>query len=832
LKNWLALIIAFLALGVSLVVIVSLTGVSRDVRNIAGRMVAVEKGLEETRAVPQSMAEMGQRIADLEGQLKMVKGLEEEIRALSATLAEKSQTLEDLSRARKAMESSLARFEENLNAWTTKVTTLEETAKKLEVLQESLRNLEQSIAALSIDERFSALLQYFEGKVRELKQTVADLSGRLETSAALSQEVEELRSTLVSTQGDVQRLQGEMRELLEEKTRTLQEDVGKAIIALEEKVRAMEQSIAALSVDERFSALLQYFEGKIQEVRDALFTLQQEVTAWKEKTVPLEVFEKALQTLEEKFQSLEQEFTEYEKKTEESMGNLRELLGEVQIAQEDYGRRLEESLLTFSQKITALEKELQGLSQSVASFGGDFEKVQVTFQEFSQRLSNLQEKLLGFESGMDTWKETTLQSLRKEVEALAAALPSPQDLEEVRAEVVTLLEERESLRARFQELAAEQANIVQELEGKGKDILALKEKIATLSEKEEVANLRAQLAMLLDVQSNLENALKKTEENIRALEASLQAKDEEVARTLEKLFAQVQDLSQSLESFGRRLEEVHAQGQALSPVREDLVEIQKTLELLDARLAEIEKFSKEMLREDLKTRVKAIEGEIATLQGELGKVAEESRASIPELQTIRSLLENLEKNKASLEERIEELYSLLESGKKREEIEKDIESLLREKDTLQEEIKRLAQERMDLEGELGRRKEELARIDRELEVLRAQEGSAERIQELEREREEAEKAIDRLQQELKDKEDQIEALQRRNEELSAQLEEAKKFTSYVILPWDSLWKIARRYYRDGRKWRIIWEANREKIPDPEKLQPYVEIRIPRVPENS
>jgi len=514
------------------------------------------------------------------------------------------------------------------------------------------------------------------------------------------------------------------------------------------------------------------------------------------------------------------------------MENLRELLGEVQLAQEDYGRRLEESLLTFSQKITAFEEELQGLSQSVTSFGRDFEKVQVTFQEFSQRLSNLQEKLSGLESGMDTWRETTLQSLREEVEALATALPSSQDLEKIRADVVTLLEERESLRARFQELVAEQANIVQELEGKGKDILALKEKIATLSEKEEVANLRAQLATLLDVQSNLENALKKTEENMRALEASLRAKDEEVARTLERLFAQVQNLSQGLESFGRRLEEIHAQGQALSPVREDLAEIQRTLELLDGRLAEIEKFSREMLREDLKTRVKAIEDEIATLQGELGKIAEESRASVPELQAIRRLLENLEKNKVSLEQRIEELYSLLESGKRREEIEKDVESLLREKDTLQGEIKRLAQERMDLEGELGRKKEELARIDRELEVLRAQKGSAERIQELEKEREKAKEEIGRLQQELKDKEDQIEALQRRNEELSAQLEEAKKFTSYVILPWDSLWKIARRYYQDGRKWTIIWEANREKIPDPQKLQPYVEIRIPRVPENS
>ncbi|MGC8777813.1 MAG: hypothetical protein ACP5Q4_03970, partial [Candidatus Caldatribacteriaceae bacterium] len=111
--------------------------------------------------------------------------------------------------------------------------------------------------------------------------------------------------------------------------------------------------------------------------------------------------------------------------------------------------------------------------------------------------------------------------------------------------------------------------------------------------------------------------------------------------------------------------------------------------------------------------------------------------------------------------------------------------------------------------------------------LEAEKGSVEEIAQLKETLKQAEKEANALQEQLRGKESQIEALQKKNEELTAQLEETEKYTSYVILPWDNLWTIARRYYRDGRKWKAILEANKEVITDPYKLQPYVEIRVPR-----
>ena len=88
-----------------------------------------------------------------------------------------------------------------------------------------------------------------------------------------------------------------------------------------------------------------------------------------------------------------------------------------------------------------------------------------------------------------------------------------------------------------------------------------------------------------------------------------------------------------------------------------------------------------------------------------------------------------------------------------------------------------------------------------------------------------------LNQKLEEKNTQIEALEKKIAELTAQLEETQKYTSYVILPWDNLWTIARRYYRDGRKWSLIMEANKDVIKDPYSLQPYTEIKIPRCPDD-
>ena len=49
---------------------------------------------------------------------------------------------------------------------------------------------------------------------------------------------------------------------------------------------------------------------------------------------------------------------------------------------------------------------------------------------------------------------------------------------------------------------------------------------------------------------------------------------------------------------------------------------------------------------------------------------------------------------------------------------------------------------------------------------------------------------------------------------------------YVVGKRDTLWSIAQREYGNGAQWRRLYEFNREKISDPKKLRPGIELEIP------
>jgi nucleoid-associated protein YgaU len=49
---------------------------------------------------------------------------------------------------------------------------------------------------------------------------------------------------------------------------------------------------------------------------------------------------------------------------------------------------------------------------------------------------------------------------------------------------------------------------------------------------------------------------------------------------------------------------------------------------------------------------------------------------------------------------------------------------------------------------------------------------------------------------------------------------------YEIQKGDTLWRVAEIYYKDGRRYTEIFEANREVIKDPDKIYPGQMIRIP------
>ena len=54
-------------------------------------------------------------------------------------------------------------------------------------------------------------------------------------------------------------------------------------------------------------------------------------------------------------------------------------------------------------------------------------------------------------------------------------------------------------------------------------------------------------------------------------------------------------------------------------------------------------------------------------------------------------------------------------------------------------------------------------------------------------------------------------------------------TSYTVAAGDTLWAIASRFYKDGSKWTILYEANKTVIgKDPNKIMPGMALTIPAI----
>ncbi len=50
--------------------------------------------------------------------------------------------------------------------------------------------------------------------------------------------------------------------------------------------------------------------------------------------------------------------------------------------------------------------------------------------------------------------------------------------------------------------------------------------------------------------------------------------------------------------------------------------------------------------------------------------------------------------------------------------------------------------------------------------------------------------------------------------------------TYTVMPGDTLSRIAERFYGNAAEWRRIYEANQEKLPNPDILSPGLTLWVP------
>jgi len=54
---------------------------------------------------------------------------------------------------------------------------------------------------------------------------------------------------------------------------------------------------------------------------------------------------------------------------------------------------------------------------------------------------------------------------------------------------------------------------------------------------------------------------------------------------------------------------------------------------------------------------------------------------------------------------------------------------------------------------------------------------------------------------------------------------------HAVAAGETFWAMAEKYYDDGTKWKVLWNANRDIVPDPNKLQAGITVVIPEMSSN-
>lgn len=70
------------------------------------------------------------------------------------------------------------------------------------------------------------------------------------------------------------------------------------------------------------------------------------------------------------------------------------------------------------------------------------------------------------------------------------------------------------------------------------------------------------------------------------------------------------------------------------------------------------------------------------------------------------------------------------------------------------------------------------------------------------------------------------AVQIRSGENAATGSAKAKFRTHNTTSTDTLWKLAQKYYRDGKKWSVIYSANKRIIKNPDRLESGLQLVIP------
>jgi len=442
-----------------------------------------------------------------------------------------------------------------------------------------------------------------------------------------------------------------------------------------------------------------------------------------------------------------------------------------------------------------------------------------TYDQSNQAKKELEEKNLRLESSNELISELkeNIKEKEKQIEELSANLTKEKkDLEQEYTDKLSILtEERAKLEASLaekekiwldQDKEKEQFMIKLEEEVKG-----YKESISKLDN--EIVNLKEGVVQLTNEKKDLEQEYTDKlsglmEEKINL--GTLLAEKEEIIKTIE---SQKEEAEQAVFSKDRLISELTG----------DIEEKEAQINELQANLTKEEKD----LEKEYADKLPGLMEEKARLEAQLIQQEEMLKAKDREKEEFIAKLETYSNQINELKDKL-----TLQESEKEKDYTAELSILQEEKSAFETQLKTsqaLLSEREDTITILKQQKEEseknLADQDKiVVELSESIKGYENQVTEIK----------EQMAKEGKEKEaecaSRLSLLMEEKSIVEAKLAEAMQKgipDYYEVKRGDSLWKIAERFYNQGEEWIKIFEANLDKIKNPNLIYPYQRLTIPK-----
>ena len=870
LRNWPSLVLAIIAIILSLVMFSILYPVKGLLTGTTEKMKGLEESIknqgtslaevtEKISALPdfsfyeKSIADLGDRLAiigdqgeQLSQKLKNLEVLGTQIETLNQSIRDSVNRVEGLEKAFIELRYLSGKKDTQISELTTKLS-------QLEIMSTEIPAIKDQLLSLNVDQRFVDTAEIIETQKNNLQDQIESLKIEFKSSwqkneserlafidklDSFQENVEKQKQELVSFQNNWKEELGKLRNenqtvltAIQDELNTQQNFIQTRIAEIDQLKESFAQLVQNItSLDNKFLRVQELetkvvnFDNLVKDIEEKMDTMkttvESEVQLIREQ---IKSFSSSLQEIETSQQSYVEELTNLSSLINSQLNNLDSKTNVL----ESNLNQMEETQKTIASRSDQLEILVNGFNQSLETTKSQMvslsEKINEQFDQVKNEISVGQEK--------------TLLELQDQVEAIGITLPNIiESLEEMKSKISELVANEESLKQKIDLIQNEKAMLLAEIEGNEKNIALLQENLENIrsqqsSGDEAMVIIEGKIQSLQNLKDELENRLVKTDAQLQSLESATKDwgnKWDEMNTLLGKNIADVKQFVEEVKDEYQKIQNDISKKIDDEKLKTSLDTFNNSMNQVLNRVGTLEQFNQELNKKEIFARVDAIEGKISAVEGKINSIVQEYGISLPEVETLKEAINDLKQEKLAIEERVDLLFEALDGQKHIEETQQSLQSMNQEKGDLQVEIERLSREKFDLEEDLKTKQEELSRIDKELVILKEEKQSAENIKKLEEEKERVEKEVQSLTSDVENKLSQIEFLQKKIQELSAQLDESKKYTSYVILPWDNLWNIARRYYRDGTKWEKILEANSGIIDSPYNLQPYTEIKIPRL----